>query len=230
LKISLKHITIGFLLLFGILISNQIKSQYNYRVFNYFTAGVKGGYEIYHYNMDPKRSVEHVVLPNYSFGLTGGYYLRYFIEFHIDLLYANRDFTVKWLYPNDPIGDVPAQSTYKVNYLSFPMQARFNFVYTNWVKMNVGVGIMPEIRLKPHEIVTFQNGKIAESFDDFLTKDFRRGLFAFPLSLHSKFSFNRHYSTEISANYFYYVVKMNKILMKSPGYGYSFFLSFYYDW
>lgn len=212
-------------------LAKNTKAQYNYGVFNYYTAGVKMGYDVYQYKMDSNRFVEHIVLPNYSFGISGGWYYKYWIELHMDILYANRDFTVKWLYPDDPNGFVPAKSRYKVKYLSFPMQARFNFIYTRYFKMNGGVGIMPEFRIrKPREIVTYQNGVENESFDDFLVNDFRKALFGFPLSVHSKINFNRHYSIELSASYIYYVVRMNKILMDKPGAGYYFNMAFYYDW
>jgi len=219
----------AFLLSFSFV--KEIKAQYNYGVFNYYTAGVKMGYDVYQYKMDPNRFVEHLILPNYSFGISGGWYYKYFLELHMDILFANRDFTVKWLYPEDPGGLVPAQSKYKVNYLSFPMQARFNFIYSRYFKMNAGVGLMPEFRIrKPREIVTYQNGIEQESFDDFLVNDFRKMLFGLPLSIHAKINFDRHYSMEFSASYIQYMVAMNKILMEKPGAGYYFNMAFYYDW
>jgi hypothetical protein len=209
----------------------KVSGQYNYGIFNYYTAGVKTGYDVYSYSMDPKRMVEHEILPNYSFGISGGWYYKYWLEFHLDILLANRDFTVKWLYPPDPVGKVAAYSKYKLYFLSFPMQARANFIYTRYFKMNVGLGIMPEFRVRPpHEIVTYQNGDTRESYDDFLVNDFNRALFGFPMSLHAKFNFNRHYSMELSASYIYYVVRMNTVLMDKPGKGYYFNLAFYYDW
>ncbi len=215
----------------ALLFVQKLDAQYNYGVFNYYTVGVKGGLDIYQYSMDPKRSVEYEMIPNYSFGVSGAWYYRYWLEFHMDIMFANRDFTVNWLYPPDPDGNVPASSRYKLNYLSFPMQARANFIYTRYFKMNVGLGIMPEFRVRPpREIVTYQNGITEESFDDFLVNDFHRALFGFPGSLHMKINFNRHFSTEISASYIFYVVKMNKILMDKPGKGYYFNLGFYYDW
>lgn len=189
------------------------------------------GYDIYSYKMDPDRYVAHEVLPNYSLGVSGGWYYRYWLEFHMDIMYANRDFTVKWLYPEDPSGFVASSSKYKVAFISFPMQARANFLYTRYVKMNFGFGIMPEFRIRqPREIVTYQNGKVLESFDSYLVKDFRKALLGFPASLHTKFNFNRHYSSEISASYILYIVKMNKVLMNGPGKGYYFNIAFYYDW
>ena len=215
----------------GILASKNLVAQYNYGAFNYYTAGVKMGYEFYSYKMDASRHVAHKILPNYSFGVSGGWYYKYWLELHGDILFAKRDFTVEWLYPEDSQGFVPASSDYKLAFISVPLQARANFIYTRYFKMNIGVGIMPEFRVRPpREIVTYQNGLIQESFDSFLAKDFRKLLFGFPLSLHSKINFNRHYSTEISFNYMWYVVRMNKVLMDGPGTGYYFNLAFYYDW
>jgi hypothetical protein len=231
LKDVFKYLFFIFVLIFSILLSTKSFAQYNYGVYNYYTAGLKGGYDIYSYKMDPTRFVEHQVMPNYSVGISGGWYYRYWIEFHMDILLANRDFTVKWLYPEDPGSLVSAYSDYKVTFLSFPMQARANFVYTRHFKMNFGAGIMPEFRTKqPREIVTYQNGEVRESFDSFLVKDFRKALFGFPFTLNGKINFNRHYSTELSASYIWYVVKMNKVLMDKPGVGYYFNLAFYYDW
>ena len=144
--------------------------------------------------------------------------------------YAQRDLSVKWLYPADPDGRVPDKSLYKIGYLSFPMQVRANFLYQKYVKMNAGLGIMPEFRLRPREIVTYQNGQVRESFDDYLNTDFRRALLAFPMSIQARFNFNRHYNVELSVNYLYYVVRMNKYLMDKPGYGFGVYLGFYYDW
>jgi hypothetical protein len=208
------------------------KAQYNYGVYNYYTLGVKMGYDVYSYKMDPERHVEHKVLPNYSFGVSGGWYYRYWLELHGDILYANRDFTVNWLYPLDPSSlRVPASSDYKLAFISIPLQARANFIYTRQFKMNFGVGIMPEFRVRPpREIVRYQNGYTEESFDSFLTGDFRRFLFGVPISLHTKINFDRHYSMEISMNYMWYLMRMNKVLMNGSGVGYYFNLAFYYDW
>lgn len=231
MKLKIKYSVSFLALIFFLLFSIKSFSQYNYGIFNYYTAGVKVGYDLYSYNMDETRFVEHQVLPNYSMGISGGWYYKYWLELHMDILYANRDFTVNWLYPIDPSGLIPVSSDYKVAFLSFPMQARANFIYTRYFKMNVGLGIMPEFRVKqPREIVTYQNGKTLESYDSFLVKDFRKALFGFPASLHTKVNFNRHYSTELSVSYIWYIVKMNKVLMDGPGVGYYFNIAFYYDW
>ncbi|MBN2745782.1 MAG: hypothetical protein JXR34_03575 [Bacteroidales bacterium] len=222
-------VTLSFLTL--VFTFKPASGQYNYGVYNYYTAGLKMGYEMYSYKMDPSRNVKHEILPNYSFGITGGWYYRYWLEFHADILFTKRDLRVKWLYPADPFGTVPLYSDYKLAFITIPIQARANIIYTRNYKLNFGVGILPEFRFRPpREIVTYQNGVEAESFDSFLVKDFRRLLFGFPISLHNKINFNRHYSTEISFNYMWYVTKMNKVLMDGPGVGYYFNLAFYYDW
>jgi len=221
----------NFIILFFLLfVGLQSNAQYNYGSYNYYTLGVKGGYDIYDYSFDESQQMAFLVQPNFNFGISGGLYLSYLLELHADFRYSIRNFDLKWDYPQDPTGQVPALSEYQMSYISVPIQLRINAIYAKWVKLNFGVGIMPDFRLRPQETVTYQNGSTNESNKSYLTKNFTGVLVAVPLSANLKINFSRHVAIELSANYYYYLNKMHKDYMTKNGAGYGFNAGVFYDW
>ena len=205
-------------------------AQYNYGSFNYYTLGAKGGYDVYNYTFDEVQQMSYDIQPNFNFGISGGLYLSYLLELHADFRYSIRNFNLKWDYPIDPTGQVPAYSEYKMSYISVPVQLRFNAIYARWVKLNIGVGLMPDFRLRPQETVTYQNGSTNESNKTYLTKNFTSVLVAVPMSANLKINFSRHTAIEFSANYYYYLNKMHKDYMTKNGTAFGFNVGFFYDW
>lgn len=218
------------LILFFLIISTTASAQYYYASYNYYTLGVKGGYDMYNYSFDKTQQISYEMMPNFSFGVSGGLYLSYLFELHADLRYSIRNFNIRWDYPQDPTGLVPARSEYKLSYVQIPIQGRINALYFNWFKMNIGIGIMPEIRLRPSETVTYQNGTTNESEDAWLTKNFTSVLVAVPISANFKFNLSRHVAIEASANYYYYLNKMHSDYLTKPGYAFGFYAGVFYDW
>jgi len=219
-------IVIFFILFYGL----QSNAQYNYGAYNYYTLGVKGGYDVYDYSFDESRQMYHIVQPNFNFGISGGYYLTYLLELHADFRYSIRNFDLRWDFPEDPLGEVPAFSEYKLSYISVPIQLRINAIYARWVKVNVGAGLMPDFRLRPYETVIYQNGNTNVSKHSYLTNNFTGVLVAIPLSVNLKINFSRHIAIEFSANYYYYLNKMHKDFMTKAGKAYGFNAGFFYDW
>ena len=205
-------------------------AQYYYASYNYYTVGFKGGYDVYSYDFDPGQNVSYEAQPNFSLGVTGAYYATFLIELHADLAYSTRNFNVRWHLPDDPEGMVPALSEYKLAYIRVPLQARINAIYLNWVKLNLGAGIMPEFRLRPQEKVTYQNGSTSESQDAWLTKNFTSVLVAVPFSANLKINFSRHVAMELSAYYYLYLNEMHKEFMLKPGSAYGFYAGMFYEW
>ncbi len=218
------------LILFFLIISINVSAQYHYASYNYYTLGVKGGYDIYNYSFDNSQHISYEMRPNFSFGVSGGLYLSYLFELHADLRYSIRNFNILWDYPHDPSGMIPALSEYQLSYIQVPIQARINALYFNWVKLNIGVGLMPEFRLRPGETITYQNGSTSESQKTWLTKNFSSVLLAVPISANLKFNLSRHVAIEISANYYYYFNKMHTEYMTKPGSAFGFYTGMYYDW
>lgn len=205
-------------------------AQYNYGSYNYYTLGVKAGYDVYNYSFDETQQMTYDMQPNFNFGVSGGLYLSYLLELHADFRYSIRNFNLKWDFPQDPTGQVPQYSEYKMSYISVPMQLRFNALYMKWVKLNVGIGLMPDFRLRPQETVTYQNGNINESNQTHLTKNFSSVLVAVPMSVNLKINFSRHMAIEFSGNYYYYLNKMHKDYMTKNGTGFGLNAGFFYDW
>jgi hypothetical protein len=218
-----------FLFLFSLL-STGAYAQYNYGAFNYYTLGVKAGYDIYSYSFDETQQMTYEVQPNFNFGVSGGLYLSYLLELHADFRYSIRNFNLKWDFPQDPTGQVPALSEYKMSYISVPVQLRLNAIYLKWVKLNIGVGLMPDFRLRPQETVTYQNGSTSESNKTYLTKNFAPVLIAVPMSANLKINFSRHIAIEFSGNYYYYLNKMHTDFMTANGTAIGFNAGFFYDW
>jgi hypothetical protein len=206
-------------------------SQYHYGKFNYYSGGIKTSYDMYFYEFNKAQNVKHKQLPNFTITATGAYYFTYLIEFHGGLKYSFRNLVMDWKFPTDP-NDlfVPDETKYKVAYIGMPLDARINVLYGMYVKTSISLGIMPEFRTRPREIVTYQNDITEENFHTFNTKDFRKFLFAFPVGIHTKINLNRHYTLELSANYLQYVTKFNKTYSKNSAYAFSFSLGFFYDW
>lgn len=218
------------LLLFFLIVSSAASAQYYYASYNYYTIGVKGGYDVYNYSLDKSEQISYEMQPNFSVGASGGLYLSYLFELHADLRYSMRNFNIRWDFPQDPTGQVPARSEYKLSYIQLPIQARINALYFNWFKMNIGVGIMPEVRLRPGETVTYQNGTTSKSEDSYLTKNFSTVLVAIPISANFKFNLSRHVAIEVSANYYYYLNEMHTDYMTKPGTAFGIYTGVYYDW
>ena len=205
----MKHFLLLFIILFSV---NRSFSQYNYNKFNYYTVGAKLGPDFYFYDMDENKNGTFDNTINYSIGVSGGYYFSWLFEFHGAVYYSNRNFGIDWSYPGIPVGPddpkVLTRSEYKMSYINFPLEARFNLLYLNWMKLNVGTGIMPDFRFKPRETQYYNDGDIVESEQYWQTKDFTRVLFAIPVSLNFKFYYDRHISIEASCSYYQYINRM----------------------
>ena len=223
-----------FLLLIILFSVSSAFSQYNYNKFNYYTVGLKLGPDFYFYNMDENKNGTFDNNFDYSIGVSGGYYFSWLIEFHGAAYYSNRNFAIDWHYPGIPVGPndpkVLTRSEYRISYLNFPLEARFNVLYLNWMKLNVGTGIMPDFRFKPRETQYYNNGDIVDSDQYWQTKDFTRLLIAIPFSLNFKFYFERHISMEVSGSYYLYLNRMQEDFLTKPGSAVATRLAVYYEW
>lgn len=205
--------------------------QYNYGRFNYYTAGASFSYDMYNYEFNSSQNVTHKQVMNYTINTSFGYYFTYLIEFHGGLQFSQRNLIMDWHYPVDSSDlFVPDETLYKLKYISIPLDARINALYGRYVKLSASVGIQPEFRLRPREIVTYQNDYTAENFLTYTTKDFRKAQFAFPLGLHLKVNFNRNFTAEISGRYLFYMNKINKVYSAKNHQALNLSVGFFYDW
>jgi hypothetical protein len=218
------------LLLIFVVSGLSVSAQYYYASYNYYTIGLKGGYDNYTYTFDENQSINYEAQPNFSIGVTGGYYISWLFEAHADLRYSTRNFNIRWSYPLDPQGAVPALSEYQLAYIQVPIQGRINAVYTNWVKLSLGTGLLTEFRLRPQERVTYQNGSISESQKSWLTKDFTAVLVGIPFSANLKINLSRHVALEFSGYYYLYLNKMHQVYMTKPGSSLGFYGGVFYEW
>jgi len=216
-----------FILLF-VFFGNIAKGQYNYNKYNYYVLGVHFGNDIYQYNFDESKKMIEKPQFNYSFGISGAYYYSYLIEFHGSLNFSSRNLKLNWNYPTSP--DALSTSFYKLRYINIPLEARINALYLQWMKLNVGAGIMFDFRLIPKEFLTYQDGSEKESIKYWRSKKFTKVLVAMPLSLNWKIYINRHYTVQLSGYYYLYVNRMHREYLSSPAKATAARLGVYYEW
>lgn len=205
-------------------------AQRGYASYNYFSAGMKSGIDIFNYKIDPNQQAELTSQLNLGFSGSFAYYYSWLFEFHGDFMISSRSFELKWNYPIDPQGLAPAFSVHRVPYVSFPMQARINALYFDRFKLNIGAGIMPEFRLRPKEVITYQNGAEEQSYQSRLSNNFNAILFAFPFSANLKIYLSKNYALEASANYLLYMNKLNSVYLSEPSPALSYRLGLFYEW
>ncbi len=210
--------------MFGLL----AKGQYNYNKYNYYALGFHLGQDIYNYNFDEAKKMTEDQQFNYSFGITGGYYYNWLIEFHGAINFSSRNLLLNWDYPSSP--DALKSSFYKLRYINLPFEARFNVLYLQWMKLNVGAGLMFDFRFRPKEFLTYQDGSEVESIKYWNTKKFSRVLVAFPLSLNWKIYINRNYTIQLSGSYYLYANRMHKEYLAKPATAYITRLGVFYEW
>ena len=209
-------------------------SQYNYNKYNYYSVGVKLGPDFYSYKMDDNKNGDFDPVFNYSIGVAGEYYFSWLIEFHGSVNYSSRNFAIDWYYPNIPVGpddpEVLIRTEHSMSYINIPLEARFNVLYLNWLKVNIGAGFMTDWRFKPGETQYYNNGKIIDSEQYWQTKDFTRVLVSFPVSLNLKFYIDRHSCVEVSTAYYFYVNRMQSDYLSKPANAITPRVAFYYEW
>ncbi len=227
----MKRIT--FVLFFVVLMLG-VKAQYNYSKFNYYAVGVKLGGDIYNYKMDPAKNGSFDRMFNYTVGVSGAYYYSWIFEFHGSVNYSDRRFAIDWEYPLNSVepGDLRTliRSEYRMKYINIPLEARVNALYLGWMKLNFGVGIMPDFRFKPNETQYYNDGDIIESEQYWRAKKFTRLLIAFPITGNIKFYLDRHFTIEFSAAYYIYANRMQKEFLSKPANAIIPRVAMYYEW
>ncbi len=216
-------IIVGFLLSFI-----SLKAQYHYSKFNYYSLGLSVGPDLYSYSFDEAKSITNDKKFNYTIGVSGAYYATWIFEIHASINYSSRNMTLLWDFPAD--SNALAKSEYKLSYLNIPIELRANILYLNWMKFNLGIGIMPDFRFRPQETLTFQDGESRVSVKFWGSKNFAPFLFAFPFSANFRFYINRHITVGIGASYYLYVNKMHTDYLSSPANALVIRSGFYYDW
>lgn len=217
------------LLFVFVLFSIIAKGQYNYNKYNYYALGIHLGNDIYNYDFDASKKMVEDPQFNYTFGISGGYYYNYLFEFHGSLNFSSRNLLLNWDYPSSP--DALQSSYYKLRYINIPVEARFNILYLQWMKLNAGAGLMFDFRIAPKEILTYQDGSEIESIKYWNTKKhWTKVLIAMPLSLNWKIYINRHYTFQLSGYYYLYANKMHKEYLNSPATALATRLGVYYEW
>lgn len=186
------------------------------------------GPDFYMYNFDESKKVTYSPQTNFSIGAHGAYYVSWVFEVHASINYSSRNLTLLWDFPSSP--DALAESYYKMNYINIPIEARINALYFNWLKLNFGIGLMPDFRFRPKEYLTYQDGSTSESLKFWNTKNFRSVLIAVPLSANFKFYLGRHYTLEFSGSYYMYLNKMHKDYLKQPGQAVATRVVLSYEW
>jgi hypothetical protein len=181
----------------------------------FMSVGFKTGYDYMILKMNDGLFGDLFSNSSTNVSLTGAYYYSKKIEFHGDLCYSFRTFDFTWLYPLDFDNNIPATSSYKVDYLTIPLQIRYNFYYTKKIRLNFGGGIAPEIGMRPEENVVYQNGNLQTSANIWLSKAFPRYGFAIPVTFESKFFVGRHLSLTAGLSYHQYLTKIHKTYLKS---------------
>jgi hypothetical protein len=217
------------LFLFGfVLFVFSLKAQYNYNKYNYYSVGIKTGPDFYDYSIDKNKLAEVSPNINFSVGVSGAYYVTWFFEVHGSINYSSRNLTLDWLFPPNP--DALAVSEYKLHYINIPLEARINALYLNFMKLNFGLGLMPDFRFRPKEFLTYQDGHTEESIKYWGSKNFRSVLIAVPMSMNMKFYLDRHYTIELSGSYYMYLNKMHKDYLDKAGTALALRLGFFYEW
>lgn len=215
-------------ILFFIAVGYAVFAQANYNKYNYYSVGIKLGPDFYNYDLDQSKLMSLEPSTNFSFGVTGAYYVSWVFEVHGNINFSSRNLTLLWDFPEAP--DALAKSEYKLNYINIPLEARVNALYFNWMKLNFGMGLMPEFRFRPREFLTYQDGSSAESFKFWGTKNFKSFLFAIPLSMNMKFYLDRHLTIEFNASYYLYLNKMHTDYLDKPANALATRIGISYEW
>ena len=206
----------------------SVQGQYNYSKFNYYSLGLRLGPDMFSYDLDEVKNITKDDNFNFTIGVEGAYFITWLFELHASINWSSRNMTLLWNYPTDP--DALAKSEYKLNYLNVPIEIRFNALYLNWMKLNIGAGIMPDFRFRPKEFLTYQDGRVDESIKFWSTKNFTSVLFAFPLSVNATIYINRHYNIALGVGYNVYVNKIHKDYLVSPANSLIIRAGMSYDW
>jgi|GEM_PF-2506318 hypothetical protein len=205
-----------------------ISAQYHRKKFNYYTIGVKLGPDFINYKIDPNKNFSDIPKLNFSVGVSGGYYYYWLLEFHGALLYSSRNWYLDWTLSENP--EAIDETKYVLQYISLPLEARYNVLYLNEWKVSVGTGIFFDFRLKPKEYKFYNDGSFQESVKYWNSKNFTKILVGLPLTLNIKFYLDRHNTIELGGAYNLYFNRMHKDYLLKPGSSYTARLAFYYEW
>jgi hypothetical protein len=205
-------------------------SQHGYAHFNYYSVGGKLGYDYYNLTLDKYLNGTVNSQSSFNISASGAYYATWLFEFHGDVRFSYRSLNFNWTNPKDPEGLAIQSSSYGIGYFSIPFEARINAVYSNAVKLNFGIGLMPELRLRPHEEVVYQNGSTIVSEDIWQTKGFRVLALGAPLTAELKFYLSKHYTISTSLTYIQYLTNLHKYYFSSKPSALEFRAGFFYEW
>ncbi len=224
-SLIMKKVLLFLLLFFA---SGLLKAQFNYNKYNYYSLGVHLGPDFYNYSFDKAKKLTESPQFNYSFGVSGAYYYNWLIEFHGSVNFSSRNLSLNWSFPDS--SDALKNSYYVLRYINIPLEITVNALYLDWMKLNFGVGVMPDFRIRPREFLTYNNGQVSESVKYWNSKKFTSVLVAFPLSMNLKFYINRHYTIQLSAVYLIYANEMHREYMTKSATAINSRLGVYYEW
>jgi hypothetical protein len=215
-------------LLWFCFVALNLNAQYNYNKFNYYSLGIKAGPDFYTHTLDPNKKMTIDPTFNMSVGISGAYYVVWYFEVHGSIQYSSRNISFIHTLSTNP--DALFLSEYKISYLNIPLEGRFNVLYNNIVKLNLGIGLMPDFRFRPKEFLTYNDGQRIESIKYWSSKNYTKVLFAFPASAHAKFYLDRHYTLEVGGTYYFYMNRMHKEFFTQPSNGLAIRLGVFYEW
>lgn len=211
-------------------ISSTASAQFGYAHYNYYSVGGKLGYDHFILNMDKNLFGKVTHTSAYSISGSGAFYYSWLFEFHGDFQYSYRTFEYEWDFYPDPEGKAVKTSYYGLSYLSIPLQAKINAIYGDIAKLTFGTGIMPEMRFRPYEEITYQNNTSTVSAKSWLTSGYRVAALAIPVSADLKIYLDKHYTLLFSTTYYYYITKLHKTYFSEAPQILSFRAGFFYEW
>jgi hypothetical protein len=199
------------------------RNTYGYAQNMYYGVGPKFGVQFMEYNMKfdgPPGKYEFKPDFSYHIGFSGEYFIKYNINLRADLQYSHRKLILDYNYdekvvdPNDD--NLPDHVNWTIGYITIPARVNYNFIYYQYVKGYLSLGVAPEFKTQDMETVTYLSGRTNDNFKLLYSNMFNKLNLGFSGSVGFKFNYNAHIAFEIEGGVMQYVGRLNANYSTGP--------------
>lgn len=204
--------------------------------FMYYGVGVKSGFDFL--NLDMKYSgdgdkYDFSGQNNYHVGISGEYFIKPNINLRVDVLHNHRELKLDYIYGEDldpsENDNIPDHVLWKLNYLSIPLRANYNFIYRQHVKCYVSGGFAPVFKTNTKEEVTYLSGREEKNYNLLYNNRFNAVNMNMNISLGVRYNFTAHIGIEIEAGLVQYAIRLNRDYSAGAPGGSFLDFGFFYD-
>ncbi|MFO8053711.1 MAG: outer membrane beta-barrel protein [Bacteroidales bacterium] len=209
------------------------KRGHGYAKIMYYGLGVKYGIQYMDYNMRYEKD-NYTFKPGFShyFSVSGEYFIEYNLNLRADIQYSHRKVFLDHEYGKDVDPEsnlLPEKVDWTIGYITIPIRANYNFLYTQHLKMYVAGGIAPEFKTHDMESVTYLSGRTEDHFNLLYSRRFNKVNLGGSLSAGFKYNPSAHFGIELEGGLMQYVGAVNADYSKGPPRAYYIEGGVFYD-